>query len=401
MKIGIITNLYPPYARGGAENVIVRTVEELLARGHEVFVITGQPRRQGKGVQVDTSSPERIYRFFPRNFYFTTDDYHHIWPVRLLWHIVDTISWNGASVVRDVLQREAPDIVVTHNLKGLGLNIPRVLRDAGVPQVHVLHDVQLVFPSGLLMFGQEREPFFARPFYWLYRRLCRAAFGSPTLVISPSEYLQSVYQTHHFFPQSEMIVLRNPVPKYPVVPRRNQVTGGLKLLFAGQLAHHKGVLFLLDALQQLPADTMLMMAGDGPLRRLVEQRSKLDSRIRYLGFMTPPEIGKLLAIVDAAVVPSLCYENSPTVIYESLQTGVPVIASRIGGVGELVEEGCNGELFTPGDLQDFLRAVNVLAERRKEYAEATEAIKATVAPYALAHFTDAFLGYLTAIVDKR
>src|SRR5690349_15997645 len=116
MKIGIVTNLYPPYARGGAENVIVRTVEELLARGHEVFVITGQPRRQGRGVQVDNSSPERIYRFFPRNVYFTTDDYHYPWPVRLLWHVIDTLSWSGASAVRDVLHREAPDIVVTHNL---------------------------------------------------------------------------------------------------------------------------------------------------------------------------------------------------------------------------------------------------------------------------------------------
>ena len=47
MKIGIVTNLYPPFARGGAENVIVRTVEQLLGLGHDIFIITGQPKNQG------------------------------------------------------------------------------------------------------------------------------------------------------------------------------------------------------------------------------------------------------------------------------------------------------------------------------------------------------------------
>ncbi len=398
MKIGIVTNLYPPYARGGAENVIVRTVEELLARGHEVFVITGQPRKQGRGIVVDGSSPERIYRFFPRNLYFTTDDFRHSWPVRLLWHIIDTLSWSGASAVRDILRREAPDIVVTHNLKGLGINIPRVVRDEGVPQVHVLHDVQLVFPSGLLMFGREQPFLLLQPFLWLYRFFCRRAFGNPALVISPSEYLRSVYRQYSFFPSSEMIVLRNPVPNYPLAPRKKEVTGGLKLMFAGQLAHHKGVMFLLEAFKRLPAEAILIIVGDGSLRRVVEKAARADARIRYLGYMSPSEIGKLFGIVDAAVVPSLCYENSPTVIYESLQAGIPVIASRIGGVGELVEEGKNGELFTPGDEADFLRAVQVMAERRQSYLQSAEAIKASVAPYALSHFTDTFIGHLTRIV---
>ncbi|MDQ5952614.1 MAG: hypothetical protein QG626_743 [Patescibacteria group bacterium] len=53
MKIGIITNLYPPHTRGGAENVIVRTVGQLLALGHDVFVITGQPKRLGGAVTLD------------------------------------------------------------------------------------------------------------------------------------------------------------------------------------------------------------------------------------------------------------------------------------------------------------------------------------------------------------
>ena len=74
MKIGIVTNLYPPYARGGAENVIVRTVEQLLALGHDVFVVTGQPKSKGMGVAVGQLSLERVYRFFPFNVYFTFDD---------------------------------------------------------------------------------------------------------------------------------------------------------------------------------------------------------------------------------------------------------------------------------------------------------------------------------------
>ncbi|RMD51868.1 hypothetical protein D6827_01270, partial [Candidatus Parcubacteria bacterium] len=67
MKIGIVTNLYPPFQRGGAEYVVVRTVESLLDAGHDVFVITGKPKKNTSTISGFVSTEERVYRFVPRN----------------------------------------------------------------------------------------------------------------------------------------------------------------------------------------------------------------------------------------------------------------------------------------------------------------------------------------------
>jgi len=383
MKIGIITNLYPPNARGGAETVIVRTVGELLALGHDVFVVTGQRRKDGKGIMLDRSSTERIYRFFPKNIYFTLDDYRYPWFVRLFWHVIDAFSSYSADVISTILAKEQPDVVITHNLKGIGLNIPKAIRGWNVPHIHVVHDLQLVVPSGLIMFGKEEVPWHTKPFYKIYQMICKRKIGNPDLVLSPSHYVEKMYKDAGFFKGTKVIVLPNPAPNYRAEDPIIRTNGPLKLLFVGQLSTHKGLAFLLDAIKHLSVDVRLFIAGEGPSRADVEKAAETDKRISYLGYMPPAALIKVFHVADAVVVPSLCYENSPTVIYESLQAGIPVIASRIGGVGELVEEGKNGYLFTPGDMQDFSRAVSALDARKEEFTMSGEIIRSTVANYTL------------------
>lgn len=400
MKIGIITNLYPPFARGGAENVIVRTVGQLMAMGHDVFVITGHPKHLGKKRVLDRSSTERIYRFFPRNIYFTLDDFKHRWLTRLLWHIQDAVSWHGAEHVRAILRDEQPDVVITHNLKGIGLNIPSVMGDLNIPHVHVVHDLQLVIPSGLVMFGQEKPSWFANAAYAVYRFLCRQKFGNPDLVIFPSRYLKDVYDAHNFFPKSERMVMQNPAPQYPRNSRKGRAGGPLKLLFVGQLGAHKGLRFLLDVLSRYTGDIRIYIAGAGPMKDEVEKAAAKDKRLVFLGYTPPEEITNVFGVVDALIVPSLCYENSPTVIYESLMAGVPVIASRIGGVGELLKEGETGMLFTPGDEEDLKRVVREMDARKDEMADRREEIRASVEGYALEIYAKKLTEFLEEVKDR-
>lgn len=401
MKIGIITNLYPPHSRGGAENVIVRTVGQLLAMGHDVFVITGQPKADGVQISLDQSSTERVYRFFPRNLYFTLDDYKYpIW-VRFFWHIIDALTWSSPAKVRQILRQEQPDVVITHNLKGIGLNTPRVIRAEGIPHVHVLHDVQLIYPSGLLMYGHENMPWYVSPAYAAYRLACRSLIGQPNVVVSPSEYLKNAYTEVGFFKHTKVRVLRNPPPASSTPRSPNRSPGPLLLLYVGQLAHHKGVEFLLEAYKQLKQDRRLLIVGDGPLRTLVEVTGQQDKSIRYLGYMPPGEVNKFYATVDAVIVPSLCYENSPSVIYEALNAGLPVVASRIGGVGELIQEGMSGYLFTPGDRVDFTRAINLLDANKDRLIAAGDEIRATVADFALDKYADRLIEIINSIVQKQ
>lgn len=400
MKIGIITNLYPPYARGGAENVIVRTVEQLLSMGHDIFVITGQPHSAGVGPTIGSLSVERVYRFSPRNVYFTLEDEHQPWLKRLLWHVVDAFSGVGSSVVRSILAEEQPDVVITHNLKGLGLRIPRAIQSLNIPHVHVLHDLQLVTPSGLRMFGQEHELWSAKPAYIVYRMICRAFLGKPSIVISPSQFLIDEYKKAGFFEGIDVRCLPNPSPKPSGILRDSHRSGPMRLLFIGQLGYHKGLAFLLDVFAKFEGDAQLHIVGGGPLRWLVEERVRHDKRIFYLGYTPQEDVMKCVATVDAVVVPSLCYENSPTVIYEALSAGVPLIASRIGGVGELIRDGETGILFTPGDEADFLHALQRMDGEKEAFAARAPIMRESVSEYALSAYAEHLLDFLSEVIHR-
>lgn len=400
MKIGIISNLYPPYARGGAENVVVRTVESLLEDHQDVFVISSRPRLKRTMDMRALDTTERVYRFFPKNIYHVLDDYKYSWPVRLLWHIIDALCPCGANKVDEVLTDEHPDAIITHNLKGIGLSIPRRIQKRGIPHVHVVHDLQLIYPSGLLFAGQEELAWYKKPFYWAYRAICRRQLGHPDLVIFPSSYLRDAYTEQGFFQHTRVEVLANPAPDFSPDTREANVNGPLKLLFVGQLEDHKGIRFLLDAFKKMPEDTRLIIAGEGTQSELVKQRAQEDKRITYLGFISLEQLIKCFGIADALIVPSLCYENSPTVIYESLQAGVPVLAADIGGVGELVNHGENGYLFKPGSATELLQVVLNLREHKEEFARSQEEIQRSVAPFALELYRKQLLTMVRQTIDR-
>lgn len=400
MKIGIITNHYPPFSRGGAENVVVRTVESLIEQGHDIFVITSQPRRLGSEIINDRNTTERVYRFFPKNIYYALDDYKYPWVVRLLWHIIDTLCPCSAKRVKKILREEQPDVVITHNLKGLGLRIPGAIRTLKIPHVHVVHDLQLIYPSGLLFAGREKVPFYINIFYKIYRLICRILFAQPGAVIFPSTYLRDVYLAEGFFKQADVRVMPNPAPRFVPITRGQRNPGPLKLLFVGQLESHKGIEFLLNAYRQFPAGTQLIIAGEGTYRELVQKRSSADKNIVYLGYISLEQLVNCLGVVDALVVPSLCYENSPTVIYESLNAGVPILAANIGGVGELIQNDVNGYLFEPGSADDLRRVVDQLEREKERFANSQAVIRETVAPHELQAYTSKLTSLLTEVIAK-
>ncbi|PIX61984.1 hypothetical protein COV03_00880 [Candidatus Uhrbacteria bacterium CG10_big_fil_rev_8_21_14_0_10_41_26] len=401
MKIGIVTNLYPPFQRGGAEYVVVRTVEALLDAGHEVFVITGMPKNPVSDLSTYVSTQERVYRFHPRNIYFILQDNRYWWPVRLLWHIIDAFCTCGGNEVGRIIQSEKPDIVITHNLKGIGIRIPQFIQKENIPHVHVAHDLQLIYPSGLLLAGEENITFYTKPFYAVYRKVCKWAFGKPDLVIFPSKFLQDAYQKYGFFKDSKIEMIPNPAPKFDLVEKSERSQGSLRLLFVGQLEDHKGIKMLLSAFRKFNIDSQLIIAGEGTELPYIKKHIKDDKRITYLGYISVEQLVNCLEIADALVVPSLCYENSPTVIYEALQAGIPVLAADIGGVGELVENGKNGFLFKPGDEKDLIGAMKQMNDQKDRFGKMREEIKKSVAPYKLETYTNRLMEKLKEVIAQK
>ncbi len=348
MKICIVSNLYGELARGGAERIAEAQARALVGAGHVVTVITAKP--------VDSAAPDTetidgvtVHRIMPRNLFFYTDAHRHSLVARFAWHLIDTFNGGAAEAVGDILRKDPPDIVHTHNLMGLSFLVPATVRRMRFRHVHTLHDVQLLHPSGLIGVGEEHPPFFVRLARRAYGALMRWLMGSPDVVISPSRFLADKHVHTGFFRRSDVRIVPNPVPDALVEPVKKE--GRNRFLFVGQMEAHKGAVGLLEAwerLQGLDGGT-LELAGDGTLAEEVARRCAGLSGCRMLGKVTGETLSAAYDRAAFVVLPSVVIENAPTVIGEAFARGVPVIASAIGGIPEIVRNDVNGFLAIPGD----------------------------------------------------
>ncbi len=137
-----------------------------------------------------------------------------------------------------------------------------------------------------------------------------------------------------------------------------------RLLFVGRLAAVKGVPVLLEALAALRErhpEMRLTLVGDGPERGALEAAARnlgLQERTAFLGYLSQEAVAEQLARHDLFVLPSFG-EGVPVVLMEAMAARLPVIATAVGGVGELVDPGC-GLLVPPGDSEALARAIDAL-----------------------------------------
>lgn len=354
MKICIISNIYPPYHRGGAEQVVVKTVQGLQQAGHSVVVITAAPEESL------THKPSlTIHRIHPRNVFFYTQANKHGFLVRALWHVFDMFHIGVARQVNKILVEEQPDIVHTHNLMGLGFLIPHVVRKRQLPHVHTVHDVQLVEPSGVILKKQEHNWRYTGFPTKMYTAIMRKLMGSPHVVISPSTFLKNFYERRGFFLKSSTHVIQNPLTfALDAQKHIHEKEKPLQCLYIGQVEMHKGIAVLVEALIAMSEKELEKIAvhivGSGAALAWAKEELADVKSVTIHGKKDRASLPDIFRKMDVSIVPSLCYENSPTVIFESFAFGVPVIASDIEGVAELVDVGVNGWTFLAGD-SDALR----------------------------------------------
>lgn len=153
---------------------------------------------------------------------------------------------------------------------------------------------------------------------------------------------------------------------------------GLHLVFVGRLAPVKGLRVLMEAMGQIETpDVRLTIVGDGTERAALEAMAvPLGEAVVFTGYQSQDEVAQILARSDAFILPSFA-EGVPVVLMEAMAAGRPVIATRITGVPELVEDGVSGNLVAPGDAQALARAIEALAARH-DRAEMGQAGRAKV-----------------------
>ena len=189
----------------------------------------------------------------------------------------------------------------------------------------------------------------------LKRGRTRALRRARTLVV-PSRYLAEI-ALGWGLDEKRLHVVPNPAPP----PRAATTSARQGLVFAGRLTRQKALHVALDALEHVP-ETSLTVIGDGPDRARLERHAHdagLNGRVRFVGSLPREEVLDALAGAEAAVLSS-DWENFPHAAVESLAAGTPLVATTVGGVGEVVVDGVNGLLVPPGSPAAFGQALQRL-----------------------------------------
>jgi glycosyltransferase involved in cell wall biosynthesis len=195
------------------------------------------------------------------------------------------------------------------------------------------------------------------------RRARDAALGRAARVVCPSAYLCDMAVSWGV-PAERTLVVPNPAPDLPRLPTHEAARGatgvtGPLLAFAGRIGRQKALEVAFAAIAALPGVTLLV-AGEGPERGSMEKRAAelaIDDRVRFLGPLQRDEVLELFRAADATLLSS-SWENFPHTVVESLAVGTPVVATDVGGVGEVVRDRVNGLLVPPGDPEALAAAID-------------------------------------------
>ncbi len=187
----------------------------------------------------------------------------------------------------------------------------------------------------------------------------------------PRERVALIYQgvdARRFLPSAEGRA--EAARRYPLPENAAPVLGCV-----GSLERRKGQAVLFEALAQLASgplpDVHLLLVGDGPDEGLLRERALgLEGRVSFFPFTRQPQ--HVYQRLDVTVLPSLYKEGLPNVLLESLAMGVPVVASNLGGVREVVLEGETGYVVQPGDSGQLARAIQRLWADQAAYRRMSE-----------------------------
>jgi len=353
MKVVILSNLLPPNSRGGAEEIAMADAINLKENGNDVIIITLNPVNSFSiqeilGIKVYLLPHKNIFNYF--NIGSKTVF------LRFLWHIIDTFNFILASDIKYILKKENPNLVISHNLKGLSFLTPKYIKNGGFTNFQTIHDVSLYTPSGLIEYGKE-DIFLHTGFLTnVYRFFTRKFFSYPEKLFFPSVWILNFYRKNNFFVNQEKIYRPNSI----ILPDNEDSYNRENFLYVGQLERHKGIMLLIEAFKEIE-DLRLDIIGDGSLMEKIRKDISGCDNIKLYGKVEHSSLLKFYKKYKAVVVPSIVYENAPNVVAEAIKYKTIVIVSKIGGAYELIKEGENGYTFIPGDKKDLIEKIRIVS----------------------------------------
>ncbi|HJV86995.1 MAG TPA: glycosyltransferase family 4 protein [Noviherbaspirillum sp.] len=290
-------------------------------------------------------------------------------------------SQQSAAQIHDLCDRFRPDVIHVHNT--FPLISPSLYWAASkhdVPVVQTLHNFRLLCPQAIfLRDGKICEDCVGRLPWRAVTRKCYRGSAVQSAVITTmlathraiGTYRERVtrYIALNRFARDKYIEGGLPAERFRIKPNFVQAaqspswetrSGGL---YVGRLSQEKGI-GVLNAAMRSAREVTVEVIGGGPMEAPVRE----VFGERYLGVRTLDEIMARMGKARFLVLPSICYENSPRTIVEAFACGLPVIASRLGALADMVHDGVTGLLFNPADPADLARKMDWAAAHPEQMA---------------------------------
>lgn len=359
--------IHSRYLQGGGEDVVVKLEAELLGKINEVRRLEISNRAGLAGMVQFVAS---------------------IWNIAM-----------GRKLAR-LLQEFRPDIIHLHNWHfATGPVVIRIARKYKIPIVHTIHNYRLICPSATLTVDGKlfldcisaKFPFKAIRFkayrnsylqtawlaciVWLHKKT--GTWNMIDRFIVPSAQITDIFLAAGFPVDKHKFVIK---PNFVFQIATKQSTRNGYYLYVGRLSREKGIPVLLEAFKG--SDRKLIIVGEGPMAREVDEAVKENANITYQGQLGREEVSSLIGSCKALLFPSVWYETFGLVIIEAFSTGTVVIASNIGAASGIVKHGVNGFHVDPGnaaDLKAKLLDWECLQESEKEKMRVAASISYTEA----------------------
>jgi glycosyltransferase involved in cell wall biosynthesis len=409
MRVLLVTPHFPPAHVGGVEHHTHRLADWLLAHGSEPRVVCVEELRFGGQEEVSATTDVHLGYAVHRLAVTVKSTPDRFW-----------VHWQNSALeecLYDLIGDHVPAVMHVHSGYLTGGPALAAARRRRLPAVVTLHDLWFICPRITMMHPDMTAcsgPDDAAKCSWCLKTMRRryrlpdqwtagalgriarrliplipsttghfvntvadavserrrgllAALRSAQIVLSPSRFVRTELERAGFEP-GKIQVLPNGISASGYTGRSCKPRGsGLSVAYLGQLAPHKGVHVLVEAVRMVHS-TDLAVSIFGPVGphagyvSRLRERAQGDPRIRFAGSYDKEEVDRLLADVDVVVVPSIWHENWPYVVLEAQRAGVPVVASRIGGLPEMIRHAEDGLLFKPGDPADLASAIQRLLD---------------------------------------
>jgi len=375
-RIVICCNVYPPNFLGGAELIAHYQAKALKQLGHEVVIFTGDTQHCGKrySLRREAYGDLTVYRV-------------SLWPTDYQSEFVNFSHREVEQHFDALLEDFSPDVVHLHNLIGLSVGIIHLAKRRKIKTVLTVHDHWgFCYKNTLLKYGAEVCSNYTRcakcmPFVQdgdgkqipirLRRDFLAMQLSEVDVFISPSRYLAEAYIEAGLPASRFKVILYGIDVKRFENLRKIQASGYVRFSYIGHLGRHKGVHTILEALSLLGERTQVRinLVGDGPQRTFYEQRVHelgWGKSVRFWGKVDNGCIERVYRETDVLVLPSIWPENHPVSITEAMASRIPVIASRMGGIPELVEDGKTGYLLEAGNARELAqKMLEFIVDRSK------------------------------------